>query len=783
MSPGTGQDVRWHNCGMPIAPSYDLHKLGWRAFQDLTGVILQSVLGQTFHTFADSNDGGRDGAFFGNWFTGITDPLAPEVSAIGNSTATVVQCKFSSSATGTLPPSKLTEELEKAENLHKQGLCNSYLLVTNLRVSGATEAWLRTELAKRGIKDSMALDGGWINQQISLRPSLRRYVPRVYGLGDLGQILNDRHRRQAEVLLARLGDDLQTFVPTAAYRHAADALAEHGFVLLLGAPAVGKSTIAATLAIAALDSWRCDVYRVRSADALISAWDPDEPNQLFWIDDAFGAIRHDSQLTDEWSRGLDEVMTAVKGGAKVVLTSRDYIYRQARPHLKEYAYPLLKEQQVVADVAELSVREKRRILYNHLKAGDQPASVLRQWRKHLPAIAASEIFQPEVARRLGQTALTGELKGKKELIDYMSRPTDFLRDILGQLDTGARAALGCVYLSGDGMPSPMQLDEDMQATVARLGSNEAEMSTAVSALEGTFLKLSPGANGNLLWQFRHPTIREGFAASIAENANAVHIFVKGLSDENLLTQVDCGGDERGTLVRVPSSIYQMVAERVHLRSEAKPGHWYNPAAAFLTYRCSDEFLKLWAAIHHEELPRLLEFDAYISAFWQPGLLGRLRKASALPEEIRIKAVDKMSEIAKDLFDGEWLDPQIIPLFNDRERQLILDHFRLNILPDLDYHIDASADGHSEDTSPADRFEVVRTSLKNYAEAFAQDNSIYYKIQRALASIEEKIADAEQDFSPPSGGPLLSDHMPIVNSSDTALGSSVRDEFDDVEIGH
>ena len=90
-------------------------------------------------------------------------------------------------------------------------------------------------------------------------------------------------------------------------------------------------------------------------------------------------------------------MTAIANGAKVILTSRDYIYRSARPHLKEYAFPLLREQAVVVDVANLTAGEKEQILYNHLKAGDQLASTLHTWKPRLSEVASSSRFQPEVA--------------------------------------------------------------------------------------------------------------------------------------------------------------------------------------------------------------------------------------------------------------------------------------------------------------------------------------------------------------------------------------------------
>lgn len=50
---------------MPAAThiSFDLHKLGWKAFEDLVVCIFRDLMGQTFQSFADGADAGRDGAF------------------------------------------------------------------------------------------------------------------------------------------------------------------------------------------------------------------------------------------------------------------------------------------------------------------------------------------------------------------------------------------------------------------------------------------------------------------------------------------------------------------------------------------------------------------------------------------------------------------------------------------------------------------------------------------------------------------------------------------------
>jgi len=225
--------------------TYELHSLGWKAFQNLCVTITADIWGQVVQSFFDSYDGGRDGAFNGSW-----NPKESE-SFQGSFTA---QCKFTAKADKTIHLADLKDELAKARRLSLRGLADNYILFTNARLTGTTEEEIRKAFeAIPSIKRFAAYGRDRISQIIRESPRLRMLVPRVYGLGDLSQILDERAYAQAKEILSALGDDLAKFVITDSYKKSAKALVEHGFVLLLGEPACGKSTIAASLAVGALD--------------------------------------------------------------------------------------------------------------------------------------------------------------------------------------------------------------------------------------------------------------------------------------------------------------------------------------------------------------------------------------------------------------------------------------------------------------------------------------------------------------------------------------------------
>jgi hypothetical protein len=181
--------------------AYELHSLGWKAFQDLALALCSEIWGQTVQGFVETHDGGRDGAFYGKW------RAARGVTYKGSFT---VQCKFTANPNKALKVSDLTDELAKARRLAKQGLADNYFIVTNARLTGTAEAKIRARFRRLPkLKHCVVFGYDRVCQVIRESSRLRMMVPRIYGIGDLSQILDERSYEQAGEIISSLGDDCE----------------------------------------------------------------------------------------------------------------------------------------------------------------------------------------------------------------------------------------------------------------------------------------------------------------------------------------------------------------------------------------------------------------------------------------------------------------------------------------------------------------------------------------------------------------------------------------------
>jgi len=730
---------------------YDLHSLGWHSFQQLCLTVTREIFGQTIEAFLDSNDGGRDGAFAGTWIPHGNEDIKGRF---------VIQCKFTNKKDQNLQPSDLTDELKKAKRLVKKGLCDCYVLMTNAGLSGTAAEKIKALYKAVGVKHVLLFGSSWLSQQIHESKRLRMLVPRVYGLGDLSQILDERAYSQAKALLASLREDLSRIVVTGAYKKAAAALDKHGFVLLIGEPAAGKTTIASLLAMAALDQWNASTLKLDDPAAVVDHWNPHEPSQFFWVDDAFGVSQYESQLVHDWNHKLAHIKAMLKKAAKIVMTSRDYIYNRARKDLKEGAFPLLRESQVVIDVHDLTREERRQILYNHLKLGRQPKEFRTEIKPLLEGVAEHPRFVPETARRLSDPVFTEGLRLDPYWIGrFVEKQEQLLQEVLQGLDDDSRAALGLIYMRNGKLESPIQLEGSETQALERLGSSLGGCITALQSLNGSLVQYAY-AEGASIWRFKHPTIGDAFAALLVKNPELLEIYLQGSPMDDLVDQVTCGDVGLEKAVIIPKALFPAMLRRLEdfSKSSKYKSHLYASWGAksrimgFLARRCSKEFLSLYVEKHPEALDDVSEPGLMLSAVSEVDVAVRLHEYGILPEPQRQKFVETVTGYALSGRDLYALgDKHIRSVFTAKEFKKFRAQVRTELVPRLgDVRRDWESN-YSCGESPDDFMEGLKDLFRILQAEFAGDQEVKKIVDRETNYMYQWIGDhtPEEDDSKPS----------------------------------
>ena len=758
---------------------YQLHNLGWNGFQRLCLTVTREILGQTVGSFLDSHDGGRDGAFAGMWRDIGQEDL------FGNF---VIQCKFTSRADYVLQESDLSDEIEKAEKLVAKGLCDSYILMTNAGLTGVLAEKVEGRLKAIGVKHVRIYGSTWINQQILENKRLRMLVPRIYGLGDLSQILDERAYDQSRTVLEFMREDLAKVVVTDAYQKAVGALNEHSFVLLIGEPAAGKTTIASLLAMAALDQWDSPVLKLGIPERVTEHWNPNEPSQFFWVDDAFGVTQYEDSLAKGWNRVFPDIGAMLSRGAKIVMTSRDYIYNRARQDLKESAFPLLHESKVVIDVHELSLDEKRQMLYYHIKLGNQTHEFRSAIKPYLENVASHSRFIPEMARRLGDPNFTKGLSIDKHGIDQFVEKRDLLlRQLLESLDTDSKTGLALIYMRNGFLESPIDLRSSEVEALSRLGSNPGQSRIALEALEGSFVLHSRVDDGST-WQFRHPTIGDSYAAMLADSPDLIDIFIQGSAPNLLLRQVTCGDVGLENAIVIPRSLYpEMLSKIEEITSNELQGNSpftvFSPAEqlyGFLSRRCSAEFLSLYLQHSPSLLDELSDLRRYHISSMIVGLAVRLHQFGMLPDQHRKTVIEKASDRLLLGEDCSALDDRgVQSLFTPEELDNLLERVKEELVPSLPEVREGFEWNHDSNDDPEAHMQPFLELLESLLEYFGDDPHIADSIVDEQVTTSDWISNNwpdepelyEREFDRgevprgPEGGRSIFDDVDAQNASD------------------
>lgn len=582
---------------------YNLHRLGWVAFEDFCMQIMRVVLGETSQRFRPGKDGGRDG-----WYRGKA--AGKLVDQNGISGAVIVQCKHTSKTHEPLGVADLKKELEKLQRLAAETPCH-YIVMTNRQVSAPAEAEIRTAAeAIAGVRSCLVLGETWVEDTVDAHPRLLRLVPRLYGIGDLSQIVSFVLQQQTRAVLDDLAVPLRPFVPTASYRHAERAFYEHGFVVLVGPPASGKTSIAANLCLITLaQKPDARVLRIERAEQFKDSWSPDDAGTVYWVDDVFGETTFDETRLQDWSSALEKVEAARRRKARIIFCTRDYILTSALEKLKRSKAEHINDARIRVDVTGLSWSEREDILYNHIKDGNISAEQKRALKKHLPMVARFNSFSPELARRLGNKRFHKFTNYDwKTLSEFFEKPVEHFRDVIHGLSNAETAALAACLHSGNALPDPVSATSISDAVLQTFNVSISEVRGSLERLEGSFVKRVRSAN-HQTWQFHHPSMLEALQKEIAERSSHLLLYLESAQFHVLLNGTSTltpSSDSR--YVFLPEATYAALAKRLQKFHEST-NYGMGGVARYLVDQATPEFLHFLDRTDRSIIDSCLEVDS------------------------------------------------------------------------------------------------------------------------------------------------------------------------------
>ena len=422
-----------------------------------------------------------------------------------------------------------------------------------------------------------------------------------------------------------------------------------------------------------------------------------------------------------------------------MLASRNYILQAALPHLKEGSFPLLQEAEVVVDVADLTPRERRQILYNHLKHGRQPADYVRQLKPLLEDVADHPGFTPELARRLADPAFTAHLADPtaSSLSGFFDSPRRFLADTFASLDTESFAALGLIFLSRGRLPSPIELTDTQKELLSRLGGTLGGTTAALGQMNGSLVK-HVTVDQQQGWDFAHPTMSEAYADRL-RNPELFHLLVEGFGTDALLDLTTCGDVGRQNAIVLPESVWPSVMDRLdELFNRTELSWWLRSRrATYLADRCAPDFQAAFLDRRPQLLDDLSEPGLMLEADPDNDLVVSLHSNGVLPEATRATFAAHLIEFCIDGTDGSVLwDDTLRGLLTPAEENLLRDRLLAEVIPNPRSVVDMFVQG-----AVLDDPEGSTGPLEEFAEALEQE----FPDNPSAKAAANRVRDARWDW--------------------------------------